>query len=199
MILKCIRNGVVLFAAGLLDECEQACRECLRLDPTFVSAYVILGMTALHRNDDEKARRLLNQAVAMEPDNPFALNELSYLSHLDGDEDRAIELVNRAIAESPDYADALCNKGIIHYYRSEFEQAAQVFEQNCTDADHVGDPVAGQHVVQLIEFDEASRLYDLPWHRSGQSDDCHGKIMLFRCSVRRRGPLLAKTSGPPRR
>lgn len=173
----------VLFAAGYLDDCEKACRECLRLDSSFVSAYVILGMIAMRRNEDDKARHLLNKAVAMEPDNPFALNELSYLSHLDGDEDRAIELVNRAIAESPDYADALCNKGIIHYFRSEFDQANQVFEQTLRlMPDHVGALVGKANtLVQLNEFDEANRLYDAALILDPDNlDACHGKIMLYR-------------------
>lgn len=173
----------VLFAAGYLDDCEKTCRQCLQLDPNYVSAYVILGMIAMRRNDDEKARKLLNQAVEMEPDNPFALNELSYLTHLDGDEDRAIELVDRAIAESPDYADALCNKGVIHYFRSEFDQAVQVFEHTLRlMPDHVGALVGkGNTLVQLSEFDEAQRCYDLALLADPENiDACHGKIMLYR-------------------
>ena len=173
----------VLFAAGYLDECEKACRQCLQLDSSYVSAYVILGMIAMRRNDDDKARRLLNHAVAMEPDNPFALNELSYLTHLDGDEDRAIELVDRAIAESPDYADALCNKGVIHYFRSEFEQASQVFEQTLRlMPDHVGALVGkGNTLVQLNDFDDALQCYDLALEIDPDNvDACHGKIMLYR-------------------
>lgn len=173
----------VLFASGYLDECEKACRQCLQLDSSYVSAYVILGMIAMRRNDDDKARRLLNHAVAMEPDNPFALNELSYLSHLDGDEDRAIELVDRAIAESPDYADALCNKGVILYFRSEFDQASQVFDQTLRlMPDHVGALVGkGNTLVQLNEFDEALQCYDLALDIDpDNADACHGKIMLYR-------------------
>ena len=173
----------VLFAAGYLDECEKTCRQCLQLDPNYVSAYVILGMIAMRRNDDDKARKLLNHAVAMEPDNPFALNELSYLTHLDGDEDRAIELVDRAIAESPDYADALCNKGVIHYFRSEFDLATQVFDQTLRlMPDHVGALVGkGNTLVQLSEFDEALKCYDLALDIDPDNlDACHGKIMLYR-------------------
>jgi tetratricopeptide (TPR) repeat protein len=173
----------VLFASGYLDECEKACRQCLQLDSGYVSAYVILGMIAMRRNDDDKARRLLNHAVEMEPDNPFALNELSYLTHLDGDEDRAIELVDRAIAESPDYADALCNKGVIHYFRSEFEQASQVFEQTLRlMPDHVGALVGkGNTLVQLNDFDDAQQCYDLALEIDPDNvDACHGKIMLYR-------------------
>lgn len=173
----------ILFAAGYLNECEKACKACLQLDSQYVSAYVILGMIALRKNQDDKARRLLTKAVAMEPDNPFALNELSYLTHLDGDDDTAIELVDRAIEESPEYADALCNKGIIHYFRSEFDVAIQTFERTILLApDHVGAWVGkGNTLTQMCEFDEASVCYDQALELDPDNiDACHGKATLFR-------------------
>ncbi|HBP37156.1 MAG TPA: hypothetical protein DD640_00110, partial [Clostridiales bacterium] len=152
----------VLFSAGYLDDCQEVCRKCLELDPAYVSAYVILGMVALRKNNDEKAHHLLNKAVDLEPDNPFALNELSYMVHLDGDDDRALELVDRALAESPEYADALCNKGVILYFRSEFDEAATLFDQTIKVApDHVAAWVGkGNTLTQLCEFDDALRSFD---------------------------------------
>ena len=173
----------ILFAAGYLNECEKACKACLQLDSQYVSAYVILGMIALRKNEDDKARHLLTTAVAMEPDNPFALNELSYLTHLDGDDDTAIELVNRAIEESPEYADALCNKGIIHYFRSEFDVAIQTFERTIRLApDHVGAWVGkGNTLTQMCEFEEASGCYDQALSLDPENvDACHGKATLYR-------------------
>lgn len=173
----------VLFSAGYLEDCERVCRKCLQLDNSYVSAYVILGMIAMRRNDDDKARQLLTKAVKMEPDNPFALNELSYLTHLDGDDDTAIELVNRAIAESPDYADALCNKGVIHYFRSEFEQAAVMFERTLQLVpDHVGALVGkGNTLTQLSDYETALVCYDMALELEPDNvDACHGKVMLYR-------------------
>lgn len=173
----------ILFAAGYLNESEKACKACLQLDSQYVSAYVILGMIAMRKNEDDKARHLLTKAVALEPDNPFALNELSYLTHLDGDDDTAIELVNRAIEESPEYADALCNKGIIHYFRSEFDVAIQTFERTIRLApDHVGAWVGkGNTLTQLCEFDEATLCYDQALLLDPENvDACHGKATLYR-------------------
>ncbi len=173
----------ILFAAGYLNESEKACKVCLQLDSQYVSAYVILGMIAMRKNEDDKARHLLTTAVAMEPDNPFALNELSYLTHLDGDDDTAIELVNRAIEESPEYADALCNKGIIHYFRSEFDIAVQTFERTIVLApDHIGAWVGkGNTLTQMCEFDEAMVCYDQALRLDPDSADaCHGKATLYR-------------------
>ena len=46
---------------------EKACKACLQLDSAYVSAYVILGMIAMRKNEDDKARHLLTKAVALEP------------------------------------------------------------------------------------------------------------------------------------
>jgi tetratricopeptide (TPR) repeat protein len=173
----------VLFSAGYLEDCEKACRRCLQLDSSYVSAYVILGMIAMRRNEDDLAHGLLTRAVEMEPDNPFALNELAYLTHLEGDDEQALELVNRALAESDDYADAYCNKGMILYYRSEFELAAASFGQTIDLApDHVSAWIGrGNTLTQLCEFDEAQRCYDRALQLDPASADaCHGKALLYR-------------------
>ena len=142
------------FQPVICDDCEKVCRKCLELDAQYVSAHVILGMIALRRNQDEQARQILTQAVAMEPDNPFALNELAYLNHLQGDDDTAMELVNRALEESPEYADALCNKGVILYFRSEFEQSVAAFRPNAETGARscVGLGRQGQHADPAVRI-----------------------------------------------
>lgn len=173
----------VLFSAGYLDDCEKVCRKCLELDKEYVSAYVILGMIELRKNNDDMAYQLLTKAVRMEPDNPFALNELAYLIHLQGDDDHALELVNRALEESPEYADALCNKGVILYFRSEFEQAVAIFDQTIELVpDHVAAWVGkGNTLTQLCEFDDALQCFDQALKMDpANADACHGKAVLYR-------------------
>jgi tetratricopeptide (TPR) repeat protein len=173
----------VLFSAGYLEDCEKVCHKCLQLDNDYVNAYVILGMIAMRKNDDDKAHQLLTKAVKMEPDNPFGLNELAYLTHLQGDDDLALELVNRALEEAPEYADALCNKGVILYFRSEFEQSAAIFEDTLRLVpDHVAAMVGkGNTLTQLCDFDEAQQCYDQALALDPENADaCHGKAVLYR-------------------
>lgn len=173
----------VLFSAGYLDECERVCRKCLELDEDYANCYVILGMLAMRRNDDDKAARLISRALRMEPDNPFALNEMAYLNHLQGDEDTALEMVNRALEEAPEYADAMCNKGVILYFRSEFEQSNTIFDETLKLVpDHVAALVGkGNTLTQLCEFDEALQCYDHALSMDPKNADaCHGKAILYR-------------------
>lgn len=173
----------VLFSAGYLEDCEKICHKCLELDKDYVNAFVILGMIAMRRNEDDKAKDLLTKAVKMEPDNPFGLNELAYLTHLQGDDDLALELVNRSLEEAPEYADALCNKGVILYFRSEFEQSAAVFEETLRLVpDHVAAMVGkGNTLTQLCDFDDAQQCYDQALVLDPENADaCHGKAVLYR-------------------
>lgn len=172
----------VYFAAGYLDDCERVCKRCLQLDPSYVSAYVLLGLLALRRDQDDNARTLLTRAVEMEPDNPFALNELSYLRHLDGENEEALDLVDRALVHSPDYADAFSNKGSILLYLGEYDKASDCFDRAIELVpDHVNALVgkAGT-LAQLDEPESAMEYYDLVLELEDDNlEACHGKSQIY--------------------
>ncbi len=173
----------VLFSAGYIDDCEKVCSQCIEQDRTYANAYVIMGMIALRKNDDEQAEKLLRTAIRLEPDNPFALNEYAYFVHLQGDEEQALELVDQALAEAPDYLDAVCNKGVILFFRSEFDQALDLFEQVLDQVpDHLSALVGkGNTLTQMFMFDEAQSCYDQVLQIDPNSADaCHGKVTLYR-------------------
>ena len=54
----------ILFSAGYMDDCEKVCRRCLQLDDRYANAYVILGMIATRRGEDDMALGLLGQREA---------------------------------------------------------------------------------------------------------------------------------------
>lgn len=57
-----------------------------------------LGVTAINRNDLAAARRYFEQAVALDPNDGFALNNMGYLSEMDGDPETADMYYQRAQA-----------------------------------------------------------------------------------------------------
>ncbi|NLO36670.1 MAG: tetratricopeptide repeat protein [Clostridiaceae bacterium] len=173
----------ILFSSGYMDDCEKACRRCLQIDGSYANAYVILGMIATRRGEDDLALGLLERAVRLEPDNTFALNELAYALHLTGEDDRALDLTQQAIRETPDFADAWCNKGLILYYRSDFEESALAFNRALQLApDHVTAWIGkGNTLTQLCDFEEAQACYDQALQLDPNSADaCHGKALLYR-------------------
>jgi Flp pilus assembly protein TadD len=55
-----------------------------------------LGVSAINRNDLGSARRYFEQAVALDPQDGFALNNMGYLSEMDGDQETADLYYQRA-------------------------------------------------------------------------------------------------------
>jgi Flp pilus assembly protein TadD len=58
------------------------------------------GVHALQKHDIEKAKRLFYKAYLIDPDDPFTLNNLGYVSELEGDLDRAQRYYDQAKANT---------------------------------------------------------------------------------------------------
>lgn len=173
----------LLFAAGYLHDCERICRRGLAIDNQAAALWVIHGMAANRLGREQQAQKRLSRALELDPDNPFALNELSWVLHLQGEDDQSIDLVDRALTLSPDYVDAMCNKGIIHYHRSEFNEAEETFEQVIgLWPDYVPAWVGkGNALTQLCEFDDALLCYDQALKLDPRNAEaCQGKALLYR-------------------
>src|SRR5512146_1700989 len=60
------------------------------------------GVEALRKHELDKARKLLYHAYLIDPNDPFTLNNLGYLSELEGDVDRATRYYDQARANTSD-------------------------------------------------------------------------------------------------
>ena len=60
------------------------------------------GVEALQKHQLDKARKLLYHAYLIDPNDPFTLNNLGYLSELEGDVDRAARYYDQARANTSD-------------------------------------------------------------------------------------------------
>jgi Flp pilus assembly protein TadD len=60
------------------------------------------GVHALQKHDIDKAKRLFYKAYLIDPDDPFTLNNLGYVSELEGDLDRAQRYYDQAKANTSD-------------------------------------------------------------------------------------------------
>jgi len=58
------------------------------------------GVSALHKHDINKAKRLFYKAYLIDPNDPFTLNNLGYVSELEGDLDRAQRYYDQAAANT---------------------------------------------------------------------------------------------------
>jgi Flp pilus assembly protein TadD len=69
-----------------------------------VSRANLRGVAALNRNDRRSARAYFEQAMKLDPENAFSLNNMGYLMELEGDKESAEDFYRRA--QKADHADA---------------------------------------------------------------------------------------------
>jgi tetratricopeptide (TPR) repeat protein len=172
-----------MFAAGFLDDCLRVCGECLALDPTFTEAHVLLAVAETRRENDGLAFEHLERALAIEPDHPFALNEMGYLLHLQGRDGEAFDYIEQALDSFPDFTEALYNKATILYFQGLLDESYDLYEQILrTVPEHVSALIGKANVLsQMSELDEALIWYDEALKRFPRSAEaCMGKSAVYR-------------------
>src|ERR1700683_4304826 len=60
------------------------------------------GVQAIRKRGYEKAEKLFYKAYLLDPDDPFTLNNLGYISEIQGDVDRAVRFYDLAAQEPTD-------------------------------------------------------------------------------------------------
>jgi Flp pilus assembly protein TadD len=104
--------GMALSDTGELDEAEEHLRKAVEIDPDFTEPKVALGVALSRKHQWEQAVTFLEDAVAGEPDNPYALRTLAAcLLKLGRDAERATEYLRKATAILPDDQQSWMNLG----------------------------------------------------------------------------------------
>jgi len=172
-----------MFAAGFLDDCLRVCGECLVLDPAFTEAYVLMAVVETRRENDGRAFEHLEHALEIEPDHPFALNEMGYLLHLQGRDGEAFDYIEQALDSFPDFTEALYNKATILYFQGLLDESYELYEEILrTVPEHVSALIGKANVLsQMSELDEALLWYDEALKRFPKSAEaCMGKAAVYR-------------------
>lgn len=151
------------FMGGYFEEAKKSCFACIKENPHFTGAYVILGMITLREGKQSLAMKYFDKTLQMDSKNPYALNEKGFLCHLSGEEEKAKELIEQALQEFPEYADALCNKGIILFTANEYDEAIRYFDRALEiSPEHMGAALGKANVfIQENRFEEAAAVYEL--------------------------------------
>lgn len=83
------------------------------MDERISGPWVNIGMAHKKLGDVNKARAAFNQALKINPNNPFALNQLGILNREDGKFELAEKLYMKALSAYPDYKNAHLNLAIL--------------------------------------------------------------------------------------
>jgi TolB-like protein len=126
-LLNELENGQVLPATGW-PLAVKAARDTLRRDPGSALAHVILGLErAEYAFDWGGARSELNQALALQPRDPYALYVSSWLAADLGDIDTSARLLDAALAIDPLNPEALQTSGFLRYDAGDLDGAERAF------------------------------------------------------------------------
>jgi Flp pilus assembly protein TadD len=101
-------RGDALYALGRAAEAQTAYRDALKLEPSSATAQIGLGRT-LVQSDPRAAEGGFLSALAIEPDNVLALNNLGVVRDLQGRHADAQESYSHALSVSPASADVQIN------------------------------------------------------------------------------------------
>lgn len=104
--------GMALSDTGEIDEAEEHLRKAVEIDPDFTEAKVALGVALSRKRQWEQAATIVEDAVAGEPDNPYALRTLAAcLLKLGKDAEKATEYLRMATAILPEDQQSWMNLG----------------------------------------------------------------------------------------
>jgi len=106
-----LRQGMIFFQQGLVDEAEKSYRQALLHAPNHPEALHLLGLAASARGNEKQASQLIEQALHIRPNNAIAWNNLGNIYRTQRRWPKALHCYSRAVELKPDYYLALANKG----------------------------------------------------------------------------------------
>jgi Tfp pilus assembly protein PilF len=84
-----------------------------KMDERISGPWVNIGVAHKELGDVAKAKMAFEQALKINPNNPYALNELAILKREDGQFEQAEKLYMKALSTYPDYKNAHLNLAIL--------------------------------------------------------------------------------------
>jgi tetratricopeptide (TPR) repeat protein len=133
-------------SGGQIDAAASTYERTIRENPKDIRAYVAFGTLEERRGNWQSAQKLYQTALQLQPDQPAAANNLSYLllEH-GGDTDHALalaQIARRAMPDSPNTADTLAwayyKKGIYKSAIDLLEEVTKKVPRNPTYHYHLG-------------------------------------------------------------
>jgi protein O-GlcNAc transferase len=119
-----------LIRAGQFDTADRFCRELLQAAPDSPDAWFCFGVLSLRRNALLQAEDAFRRALAIQPNNPAILSQLSVALNKQGRSAEAENVARRAIALDASQADYWANLGNALYNQQLWAEAAQAQTQS---------------------------------------------------------------------
>ena len=110
--------------AGDVENAVNHLIEVLRLNPQDVWSWVVLANLYIReKKDKETGEKFIRRALAIAPDDAWALNSLATLTYERGQTEEAVSLFEKAIAANPDFANSYYGEAVIYSKTGQPEKA----------------------------------------------------------------------------
>lgn len=110
------------------DSATVAYRHAVAIDSTMSKAYVNMGLAYQEVRQPSEARRALEQAIRVNPNDVLAYCHLGYLSHVNGNLSDAMAQYRKALAIDPNNPQAHYNLGLAFAEQKIFAEALKEWE-----------------------------------------------------------------------
>jgi len=121
--------GVIATREGRVDDSIQCFREALRLNPRHLLSLDNLGNAYRLQRLWDEARKVLERALEVAPQDPEANYSLGMVFAQTDDNAKAYEYLQRALKARPAYPEALNNLGVLYLVTQRRDQAVASFEE----------------------------------------------------------------------
>ncbi len=154
--------GIMLRAAGKLEEAAASFRQDSRLQPDSAPAYNNLAEALMALPDQGRlaeAVSIYQQAVRLKPDLTEAHNNLGMALHEQGRLEEAVSSYREAIRLKPDFAEAHNNLGATLHAQGRLEEATSSYRQalHCNPAFAAAHANLGRALSDVGNLEEAPR------------------------------------------
>lgn len=176
--LLTLGSGIYL-RYNLDDKAIQALEHAVALDSSDVSSLVNLGFALHEKKDWDKAEKVYDRALALEPDSPQVLNNFAYMLAVSGRRlPDALDYIDRALQQQPENASYIDTKGWILYRMGKLQEAldtlqkaAALDDNNPEILDHLGDVNAA-----LGDRDVARKFWTSALEKGGDAKQLKEKL-----------------------
>src|ERR1700722_1285034 len=133
--------GKVQAAEGSVDQALALYQQGIKDNPTNVRFFILSGEIYESKHDWDHAKSMYQKALAIQPDQPLASNNLAYLLlQKGGNVDVALAMAQAARRGMPDLASAADTLGWAYYQKGIYQSAIPQFQEALRLAEKRGDP-----------------------------------------------------------
>lgn len=127
---KLYAEAITKMKSAKTKEAQLLLSKVIRQQPGFANAHVNIGILYIKMNMNKKAELSFQQALKIEPNNKYALNQQAFLYRLNGDFIKAKTNYKKALDIDSEYANAHLNLGILYdLYLYDLESALKQYKK----------------------------------------------------------------------